>query len=189
MPNKMNIINFIQPGSYVIGTLDAGTTLMYTDREGIEFDTGDESFASAVLPNNVYSGIGRTYRIVRNMSATAVTGGQLVIPSQVSGFTAKRTIGPQTTAGDFSYVVDPDLVTCPQYGLYLIVAHGPTQVNNAAGANDEGDIVVSTTTSGDGATIASGSVTARQASNKIGRCIAATAATTAGKMDVLVTRN
>lgn len=180
----MNIVNQITPGNYLAGT----SALEYAYLEGFEFSTNNEQFADIVPANATYNG-GRTYRIVRNMSATAVTGGQLVIPSQVAGFTKQRTTGPQTTAGDFSYAVDPDLVTCPQYGLYLIVVEGVTQINNATSqADNEGDVVVSTTTSGEGASIASSAVTARQASNAIGRCVGAIGTTTALKMDVDIIR-
>lgn len=191
MPNIMNLVRQISPGTFIAGYPGLAGADGFTYLEGAEFDDNDQSWVKGTggVLSGPRSGGGRTYRIVRNMSATAVTGGQLVIPSLVAGFGDKRTNGPQTAAAAMSYAVDPALITCPQYGLYLIVVAGVTQVNNAAGANVQDDIVVSTTTSGDGATIANGSVTAVQAANKIGRCVGPTGTTVAGKCDVLISRN
>ena len=183
----MNIANPMQPGTFLVGTQDGGVTLTSPQLEGFEFETNDETFNSIIGPKKVRSDGRRRYRVVRNMSATAVTAGQVLIPSTVSGYGDRRVNGPQTGAGTNSYVADPDLVLAvPQYALFLIVTGGITQVSNAAGLNAVGNIVVSTTTSGDAATIADGSITAQQAANMIGRCVGNTAATKAGFMDVLI---
>ena len=184
----MNIVNPIQPGTFLVGTQDGGVTLTYPAQEGFEFETNDETFNSIIGPKKVRSDGRRRYRVVRNMSATAVTAGQVLIPSTVSGFADRRVNGPQTSAGVHSFVADPDLVLAvPQYALFLIVVGGITQISNAAGANVVGDHVVSTATSGDAATVTNGAITAQQAANKIGRCVGNTAATKAGFMDVVIT--
>jgi hypothetical protein len=169
------------PGSFLTCT----SALEFAQYEGQEFTMLDAPTVTISGVTQQTSPQARTLRIVRNMSATAVLASQVVIPSEVSTFELKRTIGPQTAADTVSYVADPGIpgTGAPQYSLYFIVVQGPTTVLNAAGAADEGDIVVSTTTSGDAATIADGSVTAKQAANKIGRCISATVA---GKMGVFV---
>lgn len=182
----MNIVNAIQPGNFLSGLAPDAVTLVMAEKEGFEFETNDESFAVGVGPNTTRSVGRRRYRIVRNMSATPVLGGQVVIPYALSGLIDKRTNGPQTAADAQSYVVDPDLLSAPQYALYLIVTGGITQVLNAAGANAIGDLVVSTAVSGQAATVTAALATVKQVANEIGRCIGSIGATKAGMMDIMI---
>lgn len=145
--------------------------------EGREYEVEDSQHGSGSVVR---------LRVVRNMNATAVTGGQTLLHDSTAGKWNCRVNGLSTALADPVLVADELQLSSgvPQYDLFYVVVDGPVKLNqpaSVAAALTIGDRVVSKGDTGSvikadfsGAT----SVLAGQIFNQIGTVIGGLAGST-----------
>jgi len=169
----------LAPGIVLTGydpsTTPEAAVLAFLGKESQFPDETSGSYQSTLGVPGLRTGRMRSYRVVQNRGSTTLQAGQCVTPSGTGGVTDIAVTGVNSTAGAMVYVVDDQCPATgvPQWGVFLVHIAGPALVNNSTGNNVVGDSVVATSTSGEAATVADGSITAAQVNRRIGICMRA----------------